>query len=104
MMSGKGSKDGKGDGWSGDGAMMGKMGGKMGGKGSKGSDGGWGEEPAAKRQKAAPVSSGDPQKDALVDAVKNFQRSGEAQKQAWWTFCDSQEGKNRDPARYDTDV
>jgi len=102
MMSGKGGKGGgRDDSWSGDGSTMGTKGGKMGGKSS---GDGWGEEPAAKRQKAPPASSGDPQKDALVDSVKNFQRSGEAQKQAWWTFCDSQESKNRDPARYDTET
>merc|ERR1711935_1253268 len=49
----------------------------------------WGTEPAAKRQKGMPVSTGDPYKDSLVEKVKAFQRCGEEQKQAWWSFADS---------------
>jgi len=113
MMSGKGGGGygGSDDGWGGMGGgmdawgkgamMMGMMGGKTGGKGG---GGGWGEEPAQKRQRTPAVSSGDPWKDQLVAKIKAFQRSGEDQKQAWWTFCDSQEGKNRDPARYEADA
>jgi len=71
--------------------------------GGWGGNGGWGGEPMAKKFKAN-VSTGNPAKDALVTKIKNFQRSGEEQKQAWWMFCDAQEGKNRDPARYEIDV
>jgi len=44
------------------------------------------------------------QKNALVAKIKSFQKSSEESKQAWWAFCDSQEGKNKDPQRYDVDV
>merc|ERR1719352_1697390 len=44
------------------------------------------------------ANSGDPEKDALVEQIKNFQRSGEENKQAWWNFCEQQELKKRDPA------
>jgi len=56
-------------------------------------------QPAMKKQR-----TGDPMKDALVEKVKMFQRAGNEQKQAWWTFCDAQEGQNRDPSRYEADV
>merc|ERR1719482_1708145 len=46
---------------------------------------------------------GDVGKDELISKIKNFQRSSEEQKQAWWTYCDSQGDGNRDPARHDTD-
>jgi hypothetical protein len=44
------------------------------------------------------------QKDMLVAKIKGFQKASEEQKQAWWAFCDSQEGTNKDPARYDVDA
>mmetsp|Transcript_40166 Transcript_40166/g.63765 ORF Transcript_40166/g.63765 Transcript_40166/m.63765 type:complete len:338 (-) Transcript_40166:15-1028(-) len=61
----------------------------------------WGQKgmPAAKRQKGMPASTGDPYKDALVEKIKEFQRCGDEQKQAWWNFADSHHGKFRDPAR-----
>jgi len=48
--------------------------------------------------------SGDPTKDRMVLAIKAYQKAGEQQKQTWWTFCDSQLGGNRDPARHDTET
>merc|ERR1712048_402628 len=51
-----------------------------------------------KKQK---VSSGAPVKSALVEKIKTFQRSGEAEKQAWWSYCDMQPEQKRDPAFYD---
>merc|ERR1719401_1005603 len=57
---------------------------------------------ANKRPRTMPaVSSGDPQKDVLVEKIKAFQRSGETQKQAWAAFCLEQPGNFRDPARHD---
>merc|ERR1711892_1524508 len=70
------------------------------GQGGKGGGDSW-DGPAVKKPK---VSTGDFMKDALVDKIKRFQRSGEEQKQAWWSFCDASEGKNRDPARHGVDV
>jgi len=49
-------------------------------------------------------STGDPAKDALVLRIKDFQRSDNAQKQLWWSFCDENLGGNRDPARSDRDT
>merc|ERR1711862_1067254 len=40
--------------------------------------------PPAKRQKEF-VSTGDPAKDELVLRIKAFQRSGQEQKEQWWT-------------------
>jgi len=68
--------------------------------GGWGGNGGWGE-PANKKPK---MGTGDPQKDALVEKIKAFQRSGEEQKQAWWSFCDQQQAKFRDPARQDIET
>lgn len=39
----------------------------------------------------------DPIKDALVDRVKNFQRSGKENAECWSSFC----GKHRDPSRHE---
>lgn len=62
----------------------------------------WGSEPPKKRQN---VSTGNAEKDDFVQKVKDFQRSGEEQKQAWWAFCDQQphdtKVANRDPSRYE---
>jgi len=38
---------------------------------------------------------------SLADRVKNFQRSGPAQKEAWWNFVDTHYKGLRDPARHD---
>merc|ERR1712226_1457519 len=43
-------------------------------------------------------------KNVLVNKIKDFQRSSEENKQAWWTFCDSQECQKRDPALHEEDV
>jgi len=43
-------------------------------------------------------------KGEVIIKIKAFQRSSEEGKQAWWAFCDAQEGQNRDPARYEVDV
>lgn len=44
------------------------------------------------------ANSWDPEKDALVEQIKNFQRSGEENKEAWWSYCDENGFKKRDPA------
>jgi len=96
MMLGGGGWGGKGGSWPGGG-----WGGKGGSRSSGGQDSGsWGGPPMKKQK----VSTGDVMKDALVDKIKQFQRSGEEQKEAWWSFCDATEGKNRDPARHEVDV
>merc|ERR1712110_410932 len=46
-------------------------------------------------------STGDPQKDELIVRIKAFQRSGEEQKQMWWTYADAELGGKRDPAKHD---
>eukprot|EP00414_Alexandrium_minutum_P002274 CAMPEP_0113824456 /NCGR_PEP_ID=MMETSP0328-20130328/3251_1 /TAXON_ID=39455 /ORGANISM="Alexandrium minutum" /LENGTH=244 /DNA_ID=CAMNT_0000792395 /DNA_START=96 /DNA_END=828 /DNA_ORIENTATION=+ /assembly_acc=CAM_ASM_000350 len=68
-------------------------------------------QPAAKRPrtdggmaKLPALTSGDSQKDALVQRIKTFQRSGEDAKQQWWTHCDGSLGGIRDPNRHDVDV
>lgn len=43
----------------------------------------------------------DPAKDSLVQRIKQFQRSGEHQKQTWWTYADTMKGGVRDPAKHD---
>jgi len=47
------------------------------------------------------TGTGDTVKDELVNRIKNFQRSGEEQRQAWCTFCDNTFSAVRDPARHD---
>jgi len=54
-------------------------------------------------KKKAQSFSGD-FKGELIAKIKEFQRSGEENKKAWWDFCDSQGGGNRDPARHDDSV
>jgi len=49
------------------------------------------------------VSSGDPIKDTLVLMIKSLQQS-RGQAFPWGAFCESQEVKNRDPARYPVHV
>jgi len=68
------------------------------------SRGGGGVMPPTKRVKTGPVSTGDPVKDALIEKIKQFQRTGEEQRQAWSYFCDEQMGKKRDPACYDNET
>eukprot|EP00931_Biecheleriopsis_adriatica_P028506 TRINITY_DN1698_c0_g1_i3.p1 TRINITY_DN1698_c0_g1~~TRINITY_DN1698_c0_g1_i3.p1 ORF type:complete len:231 (+),score=50.53 TRINITY_DN1698_c0_g1_i3:114-806(+) len=62
-----------------------------------GGDSGWGGKGWGR-------SKGGTQQAELISKIKDFQRSGEEQKQAWWTFCDSQGGGNRDPARHEAHV
>jgi len=47
---------------------------------------------------------GDPVKDALVLRIKDFQRSDDASKQAWWSFCDENLNGSRDPMRADSET
>jgi len=64
--------------------------------------------PPAKR--AAPAGAvsygggGDPEKDALVQQVKDLQRSSADAKQAWWAHCDTELGGVKDPNRHDAEV
>lgn len=57
--------------------------------------------PMAKRQRTEGPASGGAQKDKLVEAVKNFQKSSEDAKQTWWFFCDSEHDGIRDPKRHE---
>jgi len=43
-------------------------------------------------------------KDSLVVKIKELQSSERGKQHAWWTFCEKQEGQNRDPARYPVDI
>jgi len=43
------------------------------------------------------MPGGDPLKDTLVNRIKAYQRSGEAQREAWYGYC----GSKRDPARHE---
>mmetsp|Transcript_36353 Transcript_36353/g.86937 ORF Transcript_36353/g.86937 Transcript_36353/m.86937 type:complete len:129 (-) Transcript_36353:120-506(-) len=68
--------------------------------------------PPAKRQRtdgsngmmALPPPTSEPGKDALVQRIKTYQRSGEDAKQGWWAHCDQLLGGVRDPARHDLDM
>merc|ERR1711953_175439 len=96
------------------GAMSGMMG--MGGNGFGGggmkSKGGrqWGADdadagaPPFKKARAGGADTGDPQKDELINRIKAFQRGGQEQKEAWWNYCDTHLGGNRDPARHDVNT
>eukprot|EP00416_Gambierdiscus_australes_P038844 CAMPEP_0171094498 /NCGR_PEP_ID=MMETSP0766_2-20121228/41337_1 /TAXON_ID=439317 /ORGANISM="Gambierdiscus australes, Strain CAWD 149" /LENGTH=227 /DNA_ID=CAMNT_0011553149 /DNA_START=71 /DNA_END=754 /DNA_ORIENTATION=- len=44
-----------------------------------------------------------PTKDVLVARIKDFQRSGEEAKQAWWSHCDQLHNGVRDPARHEVE-
>merc|ERR1711924_146954 len=79
------------------------MGGKGGGKGGKMAMGGcgWGMPMGAKRPKT--MGTGNAAKDALVEKIKAFQRSGEESKQAWWSYV-ADHGDIRDPARHEVHV
>eukprot|EP00747_Dinoflagellata_sp_TGD_P078907 gnl/TRDRNA2_/TRDRNA2_160280_c0_seq1.p1 gnl/TRDRNA2_/TRDRNA2_160280_c0~~gnl/TRDRNA2_/TRDRNA2_160280_c0_seq1.p1 ORF type:complete len:202 (+),score=32.30 gnl/TRDRNA2_/TRDRNA2_160280_c0_seq1:14-619(+) len=68
---------------------MGGMG-PMGGKGMKG----WG----------APIASTDPVKEQYISRIKAYQKSGDTQKQAWASYCESNLQGNYDPARHETSV
>jgi len=74
------------------------MGGGLGGMGSFGGMGGYGGmgfgESAPKMLK---TGSDNP----LVQRIKSYQRMGQAQKDAWHTYCDTNLGGSRDPARHD---
>jgi len=66
------------------------------------------QQPPAKRMavssgaaKAAGGAAVDPEKAALVDKVKAFQRTGTEAKNAWWAFCDEHNQGVKDPIRHD---
>eukprot|EP00929_Paragymnodinium_shiwhaense_P050475 TRINITY_DN2539_c1_g1_i2.p1 TRINITY_DN2539_c1_g1~~TRINITY_DN2539_c1_g1_i2.p1 ORF type:complete len:227 (-),score=74.44 TRINITY_DN2539_c1_g1_i2:357-1037(-) len=87
------------------GSMWGPMGGMamMGGMGGRGGMmGGRGGGPAAKRRKTE--SSGDAEKDALVERIKKFQRASQDQKEQWWNHADANLGNVRDPVKHDASV
>jgi len=42
-------------------------------------------------------STGDPNKDWLVNQVKEVQRKGDQDKEKWWTYCDKRQSGSRDP-------
>eukprot|EP00444_Apocalathium_aciculiferum_P047157 CAMPEP_0183505906 /NCGR_PEP_ID=MMETSP0371-20130417/7010_1 /TAXON_ID=268820 /ORGANISM="Peridinium aciculiferum, Strain PAER-2" /LENGTH=271 /DNA_ID=CAMNT_0025701709 /DNA_START=54 /DNA_END=867 /DNA_ORIENTATION=+ len=56
-------------------------------------------QPGAKRLKSD-TSGLDPAKLTLVNKVKEFQKSGDEQKQAWWSFA-QMHGLSKDPARFE---
>jgi len=85
-------------------AMMGKGMMSKGGDSWGGEDSSWSGKGGGGPMKKAKFSSGDASFDALVEKVKQFQRSGDKQKEAWWSFCDAVDGKNRDPARHEAHV
>jgi len=60
--------------------------------------------PAAGSGISPPDAVPDAFKDELVAKVKAFQRTGVGAKDTWHAFCQEQFGKNRDPARYESDV
>jgi hypothetical protein len=47
------------------------------------------------------TTTGDPMRDQLIAKIKAFQRTGEAAKQTWHTFCDTSLGGMYDPSRHD---
>merc|ERR1712110_1048102 len=57
--------------------------------------------PPFKKARVGGADTGDPQKDELINRIKAFQRGGQEQKEAWWNYCDTHLGGNRDPARHD---
>eukprot|EP00747_Dinoflagellata_sp_TGD_P165008 gnl/TRDRNA2_/TRDRNA2_185753_c0_seq1.p1 gnl/TRDRNA2_/TRDRNA2_185753_c0~~gnl/TRDRNA2_/TRDRNA2_185753_c0_seq1.p1 ORF type:complete len:222 (-),score=35.11 gnl/TRDRNA2_/TRDRNA2_185753_c0_seq1:76-741(-) len=58
--------------------------------------------PPMKRARAGPANTGDARKDELVEKVKAFQRSGQANKEMWWAHADAVLGGIRDPAKHDS--
>jgi len=48
--------------------------------------------------------AGGPNKEPLVQAIKGFQRQGEAQKAAWHSFCDTNTNSMYDPNRLDPGI
>jgi len=64
---------------------------------------GMGMEPPNKKMRMG----GAPQANAnspTVQRIKDYQRMGQAQKEAWHTYCDTNLGGNRDPARHEEAV
>merc|ERR1712226_665233 len=57
-----------------------------------------------KGKSKVPKTSGDSDKDALIDRIKSFQRSGSENKEQWWSFCDDQLKGIRDPLKHDADT
>lgn len=55
--------------------------------------------PLAKRMKTE--SSGDVVHDQYVDSIKAYQKTGQAEKEAWETYCDNFLNGMRDPAKHD---
>lgn len=58
--------------------------------------------PYGLQQNPSPVqaqtsTTGDEQKDWLIQQVKQIQQAGETEKQKWWTYCDSKCAGARDP-------
>merc|ERR1712151_1167769 len=72
----------------------------MGGMGTMGGQGG----KPAKRQRTEVESSGNSAKDKLVSRIKAYQRSGDTEKQQWWSYCDEELGGVRDPAKHEVKV
>merc|ERR1712039_1112508 len=62
--------------------------------------------PPAKRPAYAanPVVSADPEKAALVQQVKNYQRSSPEAQNYWTSYCETQLGGMRDPNRHTMEV
>lgn len=49
-------------------------------------------------------AGGSPEMSRLVNKVKEFQKASPENKQAWYAFCDTQPGRNYDPARHEPDA
>jgi len=77
----------------------------MGGKGKGGCGGGCGGFAAGIRSKPGPygppMAVTDPVKQGLVDKIKTYQRASQAQKELWWSYCDTVLQGTRDPAKHD---
>merc|ERR1712107_211911 len=58
----------------------------------------------AKRQRTDGASTGDSAKDKLVNRIKAYQRSGDAEKQQWWSYFDEELDGVRDPAKHEIKV
>jgi len=50
------------------------------------------------------MEAADPEKDSLVAKIKSYQKGSAQQKENWWSYCDSQLGGVRDPARHDAET
>lgn len=70
------------------------------------------DEPNPKRQRVmgpgpmipGAFNGGDPQKNGLVNQIKELQRSNPQAKESWWQFCDTTLGGVRDPNKHDADT